>query len=95
MDTLESLLHDLDYHIGVAETGTTKGNVKGWITRKHGKSIAKKKKSTGLYSKSLHRWGKAKADDLQLDDDFVKKYPNDWVQMSYRIAYTLAKKRFK
>jgi len=75
--------------------GTTSGNVKGWITRKHGKNIAQKKKSSGLYSKPLHSWAKSKADDLQLDDSFVKKYPKNWIEMSYRIAYTMAKKRFK
>ena len=76
-------------------TGTTSGNVKGWLTRKHGANTAQKKKSTGLYSKSLHSWAKSKADDLQLDDSFVNKYPNNWIEMSYRIAYTMAKKRFR
>ena len=104
MDTLESLLHDLDYHIG--EDGNKKGALKAWITRKYGKNTATRKKH-GKYSKSLHKFAKDFANTLQLDKTFTDKGifngkkvfdpktdPNGWIANSYRIAYTIAKKRY-
>ena len=91
---IEDILHDLDYHITVKEDGSSKGASKGWLTRKHGKDTATRKKH-GKFSKRLHDWARLYAAKLQLDKDFRKKHPEDWDRRSYSIAYTIAKKRFK
>ena len=92
---LTELLHGMDNLIEDYATaaGTSGGAKKGWLTRQHGPDIATRKKH-GKFSKWLHEWAKDYANTLQLDDDFVKKHPEDWIQQSYKQAYRLARKKF-
>jgi len=92
---ITELLHGMDDLIESYATaaGTSGGAQKGWLTRQHGPDIATRKKH-GKYSKWLHDWAKNHAVDLQLDKKFVKQYPEDWIEQSYKQAYRLARKKF-
>jgi hypothetical protein len=86
--------------ISATAAGTPMGAVKGWLTRKFGKTKAKRKKGSKLLSIPLHKWAKHQADLMIIGDpeaiypDFEKRFGDDY-QQAYRIAYTAAKKLFR
>ena len=86
--------------ISATAAGTPMGAVKGWLTRKFGKTKAKRKKGSKLLSIPLHKWAKHQANLMIIGDpeaiypDFEKRFGDDY-QQAYRIAYTAAKKLFR
>ena len=81
--------------------GTARGAHKAWLTRQHGKDKAKRKRSTGLYSKPYHNWVLNNAADLQNDKAFRDKYSKndkrgkpEWIAMSYIQSHHIARKKF-
>jgi len=63
-ELLESLDNLIDESYATA-AGTARGAHKAWLTRQHGADKAKRKKTTGLYSKPYTNWVHDNAADLQ------------------------------
>tara|TARA_B100001245_G_C22712543_1_gene346652 strand:- start:77 stop:673 length:597 start_codon:yes stop_codon:yes gene_type:complete len=103
--TTEELLESLDNLIDesysyATAAGTARGAHKAWLTRQHGKDKAKRKKTTGKFSKAYHNWVLNNAADLQNDKAFRDKYSKnikgkpEWIAMSYIQSHHIARKKF-
>ena len=99
-ELLESLDNLIDESYATA-AGTARGAHKAWLTRQHGADKAKRKKTTGLYSKPYTNWVHDNAADLQLTKSFRDKYSKkdkngkpEWIAMSYIQSHHIARKKF-